>query len=347
MKLNKYNPLYQEDLRNILDVKDIEAIKGKSFLFTGATGMIGTCMIDALMMYNKQGADITIYAIGRNKEKGASRLGEYYTDPHFHFIEQDVRYALPQDIKVDYIIPLASNTHPLAYSQHPIETLEINVKGAEYALQKAVECNATVLYPSTVEVYGNARGEDVLTEDYTGQLNLSTARSCYTESKRSAEAMCQSYMAERGVKVKIARLCRVFGPTMLMSDSKASSQFIKKAVEGDDIVLKSEGNQYFSYTYVADAVRGLLTVLLSGEYGIPYNVSSPKTDVHLRDFAQMCAEYNGKDVVFDLPTQAEAKGYSVATQAILSNERIKNIGFIGRYEMHDAVKRTIKILRDE
>ena len=248
--MNKQYPLYVEDLNGIINVHELELLYGKSFLITGATGLIGVCLIDALMLANKNGADITVYAVGRNKEKAVARLGEYYNDKHFCFIEQDVRQPLPKDIKVDYIIPLASNTHPLAYSQYPIETIEINVKGAEYALQKAIECNATVLYPSTVEVYGNARGADVFTEDYTGQLNLSTARACYTESKRVSEALCQSYIAEKGAKVKIVRLSRIFGPTMLLSDTKASSQFIIKALNGEDRVLKSKGEQFFSYTYI-------------------------------------------------------------------------------------------------
>jgi len=127
---------------------------------------------------------------------------------------------------------------------------------------------------SSVEVYGNAIGQDVYTEDYTGKLNLSNARSCYTKSKRVCEAMCQSYIAKKGVKVKIVRLSRVFGPTMLESDSKALSQFIKKAIVGEGIVLKSKGDQFFSYTYVTDVVSAMLHVLINGEIGVAYNISN-------------------------------------------------------------------------
>lgn len=344
--MNKQHSLYQDDLDCILRTKGIETIKGKRFLITGATGLIGVCMIDALMKYNQQGADIMVYAVGRSKEKASSRLGEYYHDEHFQFIEQDVRQSLPSLLNVDFIIPLASNTHPLAYSQYPIETIEINVKGAEYALQKAAECGATVLYPSTVEVYGNARGEDVFTEDYTGQLNLSTARSCYTESKRVSEALCQSYIAEKGAMVKIVRLSRIFGPTMLMSDSKASSQFIIKALNREDIVLKSKGEQFFSYTYVADAVCAMLHVLISGENGVAYNIASEKCNVHLKDFASTCAKWVGKDVVFDLPSETECKGFSVAMQAILDNQRLKEIGWSSNYDFEAAINRTLNILSD-
>lgn len=339
--MNKGHALYRNDIKGILSIKDIERLRGKRFLITGATGMVGVMLIDTLMAMG----DTYVYAVGRNKAKSVERLGEYYDSDSFTFIEQDVCLPLP-DVKVDYIIPLASNTHPLSYSQYPIETMLTNIKGVEHALNLATQCNATVLYPSTVEVYGNAVGKDVFTEDYTGRLNLATSRSCYTESKRAAEALCQSYIAEKGTHVCIARLCRIFGPTMLMSDSKASSQFIKKALADEDIVLKSKGTQFFSYTYVADAVAGLLTVLLNGENGVAYNVSSEKTNVHLRDFAQMCAEYNGRKVIFDLPSEAEAKGFSIATQAVMDNSLIKSIGFCPRYEMSDAVRRTIQILSD-
>ncbi len=343
-EINKQHPLYQEDLRNIIDIPEIEQLYGKSFLITGATGLIGVCMIDALMRYNCQGADIQIYAVGRSWEKAKSRLGEYEQDEHFHFIEQDVRQPLPEDIQVDIIIPLASNTHPLAYSQYPIETIEINVKGAEHALNKALACGAMVLYPSSVEVYGNARSEDVFTENYTGKLNLENARACYPESKRLCEALCHSYMSERGAKVKIARLSRVFGPTMLMTDTKASSQFILKALAGEDIILKSKGEQFFSYTYVADVVRSMLFILLHGESGKAYNVSNLDCNVKLKDFAGACARWAGKEVVFDLPTEVEQKGYSVAMHAILDNGRLLTIGCQPLYPFNDAIMRTLEVL---
>lgn len=341
MTLNKKHPLYQEDLNYILSTKGIEALRGKSILITGATGLLGVNLIDALMLMG----DVKVYAVGRSKEKAASRLGEYYDNPNFEFIQQDVCEPFADGLKIDYIIPGASNTHPLAYSQYPIETIMINIKGAEHALNLAERCGATVLYISTVEVYGNAIGQDVFTEDYTGKLNLATSRACYTESKRVSEAMCQSYIAERGVKVKIARLSRIFGPTMLESDSKASSQFIKKAIAGEDIVLKSKGEQFFSYTYVSDAVAAMLHVMINGENGVAYNVANEKCNVHLKDFAQMCAECNGKDVVFDLPSETEMKGFSIAIQAILDNSKLKDIGFEPKYSMKNAVSRTVEILK--
>ena len=343
MRLNKNNKYYQEDLDYILSVEGIDSLRGRSVLISGATGMVGLCLIDALMRFNENSnAGIVIYAVGRDKDRASSRLGEYYSNTLFNFIEQDVRKPFPEDLRVDYIIPLASNTHPLAYSKYPVETVEINVKGAEHALKKAVQCGAAVLYPSTVEVYGN--GEVQFDENYTGKLNLATSRACYTESKRVCEALCQSYIAEYGVDCKIVRLSRLFGPTMLESDTKASSQFILKALANEDIVLKSKGDQFFSYTYVADAVQAILFVLLNGERGQAYNIACDNCNVHLATFAKECAALSNKLVVFDLPSDVEAKGYSVASKAILSTNKLSSLGWTANRSFKDAVYRTYNIL---
>ena len=84
MKLNKHNLLYVEDLNHILSIKDIDKLQGKSFLITGATGMVGVMLIDALMRIHQ----VKVYAVGRNAEKAQARLGEYFSNPNFEFIGQ-------------------------------------------------------------------------------------------------------------------------------------------------------------------------------------------------------------------------------------------------------------------
>lgn len=341
MRNFKKHILYQEDVHNILNTIDTDELSGKTFLVTGATGMVGVMLIDVLMKL----PHTKVIAVGRNKAKAQNRLGEYFDNSNFNFIEQDVQVPFSEDLKVDYIIPLASNTHPMAYSQYPIETMLINIEGARNALDLAVSSNATIIYPSSVEIYGNSEEGHFFVENSNGKLNLANSRACYTESKRSCEALCQSYKSERNVKIKIVRLCCIFGPTMLMSDTKASSQFIIKAINNEDIVLKSEGNQYFSYIYVADAVAAILYVLLKGQDGEAYNISNLDTNVHLKDFANQCALYNNRKVLFDLPSEVEKKGFSIASTAILLNHKLLSLGFVPLYNLREGIKRTIEILK--
>lgn len=111
------------------------------------------------------------------------------------------------------------------------------------------------------------------------------------------------------------------------------------------MILKSKGEQLFSYTYVTDAVAAMLHVLRSGEMGGAYNISNENCNVRLKDFAKVCANYVGKAVVFDLPSEIESKGYSVAVNAVLENTKLKALGFEPMYDFSDAVKRTIEILK--
>ena len=338
--LNKQHPYYLADINYVLSMKGIEALKGKRVLITGATGLIGVHLADVLMRLGQ----VKVIAVGRNKEKARGRLGEYFDHPDFTFLEQDVLDPFPEELAADIIIPLASNTHPLAYSQYPVETVLINVRGAENALTLAKKSGAIVLYPSTVEVYGASDGKESFSETDTGRLNLATSRACYTESKRVSEALCQSYLSEYGVESKIVRLPRVFGPTMLESDTKASSQFIIKSLRGENVVLKSKGDQFFSYCYVSDAVAAMLFILLHGKTGEAYNVSSSSCNIRLRDFARICAEFNGRQVEFDLPSTAESRGYSIADKAIMDNSKLTALGFSPKYGAKDAIERTMTVL---
>ena len=144
----------------------------------------------------------------------------------------------------------------------------------------------------------------------------------------------------------IPRLTRSYGPTMLMSDTKAISQFIKKALANEDIVLKSEGYQYYSYTYVSDALSGLLYVLLKGERGEAYNIADESGDITLRDLASLIAKTSSKDVVFEIPDAIEASGYSKATKARLDGEKLRKLGWKPRYNIQEGIERTIQILKE-
>lgn len=79
---------------------------------------------------------------------------------------------------------------------------------------------------------------------------VNLARSGYNEAKRTCEALTQSYRSVFGVNAVIARFARVFGADK-KHDTKAMSQFMDKAVLGEDIILKSKGQQRYSYCYIS------------------------------------------------------------------------------------------------
>ena len=351
--MNLYNnELYMEDIYYVAALNlPWEKLQDNSLMLSGATGMIGSFLVDVVLEKNLvDGLNCTVYALGRNEEKAKDRFSKFAADPHFVFIPYDVKLPFERrDIgTVYYILHLASNTHPMQYSTDPIGTITTNIIGVQNMLEFAVEHHATrFAFTSSNEVYGENRGDvEFFDEDYCGYINSNTLRAGYPESKRCGEALCQAYKAQKGLDVVIPRPTRSYGPTMLMSDTKAISQFIKKGIAGEDIVLKSAGTQLYSYTYVADAVAGLLTVLLKGENGDAYNIAEEHSDIMLKDLAAIIAGINGKKVVFEIPDAVEAAGYSTATKARLDGHKIQKLGWIPRYDIQSGMERTIEILRN-
>ena len=351
MKLYE-NKEYMEDILNTSKTNlPWNKLNNKSLMLSGATGLIGSFLVDVIMEKNIQdNLNCTVYALVRNTEKAIIRYSKYTNNTNLIFVTYDVKAPFNNKNvgRVDYILHLASNTHPLLYATDPIGTITTNIIGVQNMLDFAVEHNATrFAFASSNEAYGENRGDvELFDEDYCGYINCNTLRAGYPESKRCGEALCQAYKQQKGLDIVIPRITRTFGPTMNMSDTKAISQFIKKCIAGEDIVLKSAGNQYFSYTYVADAVSGLLWVLLAGESGEAYNIAFEGGDITLKDLAGTIAEFNGKQVVFEIPDEIEAAGYSKATKARLNGSKLQKLGWKPRYDIKTGLERTISILKD-
>lgn len=321
-------------------------IRNKRILLTGATGMIGKELISLLLNdYRELKTDIV--AMGRSEEKARERLGVWFGNPHFSFVQHDINMPLGEKAAeighVDYVIHAASTTHPVAYATEPVETITVNVMGLHELLEYARGYDVKrFVFLSSVEVYGENRADtDKFQEDYCGYIDCNTLRAGYPESKRLGEALCQAYRRQYGMDIVIPRLSRVYGPTMLQSDSKAISQFIKKAQAGEDIVLKSAGNQLYSYCYAQDAAEGILTVLAKGTDGEAYNISDKNSEITLKELAELIAGLAGTKVVFEIPDSTEQAGYSKATKAVLDAGKIERLGWQAKVGMKEGLRRVI------
>lgn len=343
------NPLYRQTLEQVSQLPlDWNLLKGRSFMISGATGMIGSFLVDLIAYQNEtRGLACTVIALGRSETKAKDRFAAYLSSPYFRFLSCDINAGIPEAGTVDYILHAASNTHPVAYATDPIGTVTTNILGTYQLLEYAsTHKTRRFIFASTVEVYGENRGDtEYFSEDYCGYIDCNTLRAGYPESKRAGEALCQAYIRQKGLDLVIPRLSRVYGPTMLMSDTKALSQFIKNCLAGEDIVLKSAGTQFFSYSYVADAVAGILYCLCKGSCGEAYNIADPASDITLRDLAKIIADHTGKQVIFDIPDAVESAGFSKATKAVLDSTKLKALGWQAGWDIQTGIAQTLDILK--
>lgn len=337
--------LYRQDL-NWID----QALTVPSFriLITGATGLIGSCIVDALLYANRYlNGKYTVYAASRNLDKLKNRFS-YITDgtEGIHFLEYDVCYPLEAELDLDYVIHAASNADPGSYAKYPSETILTNVIGIQNILEYARKHRcAQVLFTSTMEVYGQVDCDRMLKEEDYGRIPFQDIRSGYPESKRVAELLCRSYFAEYQVPVRIARLGYIYGPTMLPTDDKVIAQFIRNIVHFNDIHLKSCGVQRRSYCYVADAVQGLFWILLHGTDGEAYNVADKNSITTIRELAETAARSGNCKVIHDYDPGSKPVP-SGMMHAVLDTEKIEKLGWNPHYPLEDGLEQTKRIYAD-
>ena len=321
-----------------------DKLRGKTLLITGATGFIGSYIIRALLLKNEtDGLGVRVLALVRNRERAEKMYG---TNEALDYIVQDVCQPLPTDKKADFIIHCASNAAPKEYSMYPVETMKTNFFGTINLLDYAKAVNAeSFLYVSTIEIYCTTRGLDTIPEDAYGTIDAMKVRSCYPLSKKSCETLCVSYSDEYGVPVKIGRLSYIFGPGMREGDSKIVAVFPKCIADGENIVMKSKGEQLRSYTYVTDAITALFTVLLDGANGEAYNIASTKCITTIAGIAHTLVEAypeKGLKVIFDLPTEAEAKGFSLIENAVLDSSKLESLGWESQTDLRSGLMRVVE-----
>ena len=306
-------------------------ISGKTVLVTGATGLIGSALVRRL---REKGAKVTSAVRDPKKADG-------------DYVIYDANAPIGFDIGFDCIVHAACSAHPMAYSTDPVGTMKANILGTMNLLEYAVKHSSRLLFISSGEIYGSdAPDESGFKENHMGVLDTLNPRSCYPESKRAAETLVASYVKQYGADALVARCCHVYGEGITKDNSRADAQFLRNAVSGSDIVMKSAGAQVRSFMYADDCADALITLLEKGEKGEAYNVAG-RTVASIADYARTLAQLAGVKVVFEDPDAVEKAGYTAVTRAVLDPSKLESLGFSAKYDLRSGLAETIKRWRTQ
>lgn len=343
-------------IRDLIEVVNntpvIEKLKNKSVLITGAGGLICSGIVDLLLMSNElNDTNITIYAADYNIEGAYRRFGSYPNREvlkSLKIVYYDATKKNEFEFKVDYIIHGASNAHPKAITEKPVETMLDNFCGM-YDLLEFARKSGTIntLFISSSEVYGLNNSKNPFLENEYGFLDILSPRNSYSSGKRAGETLCASYSAEYGIHTNIVRPGHIYGPTASPKDSRVGSSFAYDVLNGRNLVLKSTGEQIRSYCYMLDCDTAMLTVLLVGENVNAYNISNPNSILTIKELAEMYASAGGVKVIFDLPTEAEKAAFNPMENSSLDSTKLESLGWKGLFDGKRGTRHTISILKGE
>lgn len=338
----------QEDLEAIANSEvDFKKMDGKTVFVTGATGLIGSQVVKALLCADRiHNLKISVVACVRNKQKAESVFASVLENPLFHICVGDINDSIAYTGKVDYIVHGASATSSKYFVSNPVETIHTALDGTtnvmNFAKEKQVE---SVVYLSSLEVYGTpSKDAGMITEKDYGYIDPLSVRSSYSEGKRMVECLCVSYGEEYQVPVKIARLSQTFGAGVDYEDGRVFAEFARCAMEKKNIVLHTPGRTVRSYCYTADAVKALLIILLQGENGQAYNVTNMETAISIYDMAQLVRDTfpaSKIQVEVDTPKDLKAFGYNPEMIIRLDSSRLLDLGWKPTVNLKDMFKKLI------
>ena len=346
------DPVLRRDLEEIADSDMIswERFREKTILVTGATGLIGSQTVLALVLAGqKRKLNLTVLALVRNLEKAEKMLGGCL-GKGLKLVKGDVT-ALPRiSEKIDYILHGAGVTASRQFVEQPVETILTTLKGTEAMLELAKSHRAEgMVYLSSMEAYGvvdperfEVRGNGLWIYRSPGSTQQLFGKQAY-----GGGALRRLRPGISGAGEK-----RQVGPNLRRGHSQKRKpgirQFARSILKGEDLVLHTDGSKAHCYCYTSDAVLGLLKILLEGEPGQAYNVSNENTFSSIRQMAQMLVDAypkSGSRLVFDIPRDANLYGYAPASRMLVNSEKLRALGWSPRVDLPEMYQRLMESMK--
>ncbi len=241
----------------------------KRILVTGGAGFLGSHLCERLV---DDGHDVICLDNFFTSQK--FNVAHLLERPNFDLIRHDI--TVPIHLELDEIYNLACPAAPGHYQYNPIKTMKTSVMGAINVLGMAKRCRAKVLQASTSEVYGDPEVHPQV-ESYRGSVNPIGIRACYDEGKRAAETLFMDYHRMNRVNIRIVRIFNTYGPRMHPYDGRVVSNFIRQALQGEDLTLFGDGSQTRSFCYRDDLIEGIVRMMNGpDDFSGPVNLGNPE-----------------------------------------------------------------------
>lgn len=273
------HPVFAEDLDAVFAslAPDWPRLAGARLFITGGTGFIGRWMLEALADANDRlGLGVAATILTRDPAGFALGNPALAARSEFHFQSGDVLGLEPDGNAYSHVIHAATDASAALNEHDPRQMFDTIVTGTRRVLDFALASGAKrFFFMSSGAVYGvQPWGMTHVEEAYVGSPDLFTHRSAYGEGKRAAEMLCAIYRKQFGVEIVNARIFALLGPLLELGIHFAAGNFIRNAMDGQQVTVLSDGRAVRSYLYAGDLTEWLWAMLLRAPENSTYNVGS-------------------------------------------------------------------------
>ena len=305
----------------------------KTVLVTGATGFIGSHLVEELL---SRGASVRAFAHYNSRNDRGFLTG----------IDQSRLSVVPGDITdlaavrkvvdgTQVVFHLAALVGiPYSY-EHPHQVVDVNTVGTLNVLTASRECGVEKLvHTSTSEVYGSARKVPI-DENHPKQ-----PQSPYSASKIAADALALSYNASFNLPVAICRPFNTYGPRQ--SDRAIIPTLISQALTRDSIQVGNLAPTR-DFTYVTDTVMGFIKIAESSAcIGQEVNLGTGQ-EISIGDLVQRILTLTARSIPVNVASERLRPAGSEVQRLLSDNRRVKELaGWTPQVSLDEGLRNTIE-----
>ena len=316
-------------------------------LITGGAGFIGSHLAERLLELNHEVFIIDNLWTGR-----LANIENIQDNDKLHLVVDTILNESVMNelvFKVDHIYHLAAAVGVKKIMDHPVETLDINVKGTEAVLRLANRFKKKVLIASTSEVYGRHLNGKVSEDDNRIMGSVKKRRWAYACSKTLDEFLALAYHDEKKLPVVISRLFNTVGPRQTGQYGMVLPNFVQSALLGKSITVYGDGTQSRSFTHVRDAVEAIIALMAEPQAdGDVFNVGNDH-EITINELAQRVKEMTGSNSNIEhVPYEkAYGPGFEDMERRCPNIEKINNlIGFKPAYDLKTMIQSVINYFKE-
>jgi len=316
--------------------------KERKVLITGATGLLGSWMAKELV---QRGTKVTCLIRDWVPQSALAQSG---TMDQVQVVRGELEdyFAVLRAIneyEIDTVFHFGAQTIVGAANRSTMSTFDANIRGTWNLLEACHVCNKLVkrvVIASSDKAYGEHEHLP-----YTEDLPLQ-GRYPYDASKACTELLSQSYFHSFDLPVTIARCGNLYGGGDL-NFSRIVPGTIRSALQGEQPIVRSDGQFTRDYFYVEDAVGAYLTLAQGMEdsalHGEAFNFGT-ETPATVLEIVKVTLDALGRS---DLePVILNEASNEIRAQYLDCTKAKQRLGWDFRYSLEEGIDKTIGWYKD-
>jgi UDP-glucuronate 4-epimerase len=229
-------------------------------LVTGAAGFIGSTLVERLLAEGREVVGLDNFDPFYPEAQKQRNLAGALRSKSFRLERADIRdlAALGRvcaAARFDAIAHLAALAGVRPSLERPSEYADVNVRGSSAVFEAAVRHGIPrVAFASSSSVYGERRDGPFRESD-----PVERPISPYAATKRAGELVAHTFHHAHGLQVSCLRFFTAYGPRQ--RPDLAIRKFSERMLAGEPIPVFGDGSAVRDFTYVDDAVDGVVRAL--------------------------------------------------------------------------------------